>query len=349
MANQSLEALNGPGWHLEVDPEGEQERLDHFITRRIPRLSRSRAAKLETWLLDPNTGQLLQILKKSKRLQTGMLLWVKRPLSQDDSLPSEQPLILDEDQDFVVLYKPSGWLTHPTASCYQSTLTTWLKVNGIKACPAHRLDRETSGLILCAKSSQVSGQLQQLFTSQRIKKTYLAIVMDRSNTPLSLTKGENWTNTQSLGFDLQSNINIKMGKGSHQAHTSFEIIDIFPRHHIVKRLNAIHHPNSKTRQIHKLMLIRAHPHTGRQHQIRVHLAMNQVPILGDKLYGLDESYFLKHLNHCLSEEDLHHLGHPRQALHAESLTFSWQGMHKSWTCPFPSDLGVLLPKNCFFS
>ena len=320
--------LDGPGWRLDVDPEGEGERLDRFIARRLIRVSRSRAAKLEVWQLNSSSACLHIRLKKSTRLKAGMSLWVKRPLPSEDMTQLDEPYIIDECEDFIVINKPPGWIAHPTASRYQSAITTWLKIQDLKAQPVHRLDLETSGLLLCLKQGQEEAEVRRLFLHHQVDKRYISICkVSPKGEQVLISQGGRWQETQSLGFDTHHSIKIKMGIGTLTALTDFTLIDTW-----------IHHETGT-----HLALIIARPHTGRQHQIRVHLALNGLSILGDKLYGDHDVCFLKYLDGYLTEDDYLHLGHHRHALHATALSLPWKGEVRCWSSPPPTDLHQYLP------
>ena len=328
-------ASQTPGWYLIVDPEGEGERLDCFIARRLPRLSRSRAAKLAVYIMDHNGIAQNSALKKSTRLRALQHLWIRRPLPKEKLHNLEPPIIIDECEDFIVIDKPAGWVAHPTASRFHSAMTTWLKSNAYHAQPVHRLDSETSGLLICAKHHQAETELQQAFINQRVHKTYLGICqMSNQGKNHIDSKGLSWIETKSLGFVPNSLVNIKMGRGEKTASTEFQVLSIHPQRSIISELKSPSYA-----------LIKAIPHSGRQHQIRVHLSLVGLSLVGDKLYGPDEKYFLKGLAGELTPTDYHDLGHERHALHALSLSFTWQGRQRSWQSAFPKDLQGLLNDN----
>ncbi len=111
----------------------------------------------------------------------------------------------------------------------------------------------------------------------------------------------------------------KMGKGDLPAVTRLRVISRGPRRSLVE----------------------AEPISGRQHQIRVHLALLGHSIVGDKLYGPDENLFLAHLNRALTEAELAVLGHPRQALHAYEVALPWKGEVRRFVAPWPAELDAL--------
>ncbi len=326
--------LEGPGWRLEVDPEGEGERLDRFIARRLPRVSRARAARLEVWRLNAVSGQPTQRLKKSTRLSVGDQLWARRPLPKEDLEGLSEPQVIEETDDFLVLAKPPGWVAHPTASRYLSAITTWLKGQGSSARPAHRLDQETSGVLLCVKDPSIESKVNRLFINHQVEKHYLAITRVVGRGAERLSRGDTqWKERRSLGFDPLSEVGIKMAEGRLEAMTECRLLSHWrdPISHEARCLFSVS------------------PLTGRQHQIRVHLALAGFPLLGDKLYGRDESYFLRYLDGVISVEDMERLGHKRQALHAESLSFVWRGELLEWHCPLAVDLQQLLVNNSSLS
>jgi len=327
MADRPLEgelALE-PGWSLTVDPEGDGERLDRFIARRIPRLSRARASRLEVIDLD----QPHKSLKKSNRLHMGQRLWARRPPPEEDLSALDEPQVLFEGEGLLILDKPPGWAAHPTASRYEATITTWLKRRGTPAMPAHRLDVETSGVLACASDLEVERALKAIFKSHQARKVYLAVcegverVSEGASRPLSVE--ERWVEERPLGFDSSSEVRLKMGIGALVARTDFEVLSLSPE---------VGHGGRA--------LIKATPHTGRQHQLRAHLSLSGLPIVGDKLYGPDEGIFLRYLNDGLSDADWSILGHSRQALHASELSCELFGQVFHWRAPLPASLSALM-------
>jgi 23S rRNA pseudouridine1911/1915/1917 synthase len=318
-----------PGWLIVVDPEGGGERLDRLIARRVPRLSRARAARLEVSDLDDPT----RTLKKSAKVRVGQRFWVSRPPPEEDLSALEEPTVLDETSAYIVLNKPPGWAAHPTASRFEATLTTWLKRRGTPAHPAHRLDVETSGVIFCAKERALELEVKALFKARGASKRYLAVCEGLTRRSLkgavSLKVGDEWRADTPLGFDATSAVRLKMGRGELSALSLFEVLALDPKAGEGGRA-----------------LISARPHTGRQHQLRAHLSLCGLPITGDKLYGPDEGLFLAHLNRPLSPDELSLLAHPRQALHAAELTLDLKDGAQTWRAPFPADLHALMSVQC---
>lgn len=295
------------GWTLTVDGACHGWRLDRFLAHRITRLSRARAARLQVTDLDmPNRR-----LKKSSSVHSGQRLFAARPIPDD--APTIEPTILHTDDDLLVLEKPAGLAAHPTASRFRSTVTYWLHSQGFEGVePAHRLDVETSGVLLCTRGLLAAQQIKKAFAARTVKKNYRAVVEGQPP--------EMWTDDTSLGFAKNSAVRLKMGRGDLSAETAFRVIDRGPHR----------------------ALVEARPISGRQHQIRCHLALAGHPIVGDKLYGPDESFFLAHLDGELSDDDYAHLGHHRHALHAMQMTFTFAGKVRSFESTWPAELAVLL-------
>lgn len=299
------------GWHLTVDSTCDGWRLDQFIAHRVPRLSRARAARLDAIDLDDPTRRL----KKGSTVREGQRLFARRPMPDADAQPPA-PMLLYADDDLMVLDKPAGLATHPTASRFKQTVTYWLAVHagdGRPAEPAHRIDVETSGVLVCGRHALANRALKIAFASREISKTYLAVVE-------GLPAIDTWTNSTPLGFDASSAVRLKMGEGGSAAQTAFRVV----------------------RRGRHRALVEARPITGRQHQIRVHLSQDGHPIVGDKLYGPDEQIFLACLDRSPTGEELALLGHPRHALHALSVEFLWKGCQRRFEAPVPEAFEALL-------
>jgi 23S rRNA pseudouridine1911/1915/1917 synthase len=154
--------------------------------------------------------------------------------------------------------------------------------------------------------------LKRLFAERDTLKTYRAVVE-------GLPADACWTVDAPLGFE-GGEVRIKMGRGDLPAETRFEVV----------------------RRGHRRALVTAQPISGRQHQIRVHAALSGHPLVGDKLYGPDDRYFLRHLEGELGPADFARLGHTRQALHAARIAFDWKGAPRVFESPWPSELDALV-------
>ena len=304
------EPARGPGWLLEVEPGAGGQRLDRFLSARLPRLSRARAARLRA----QDLARPERWLRKAQLVREGQRLWIPRPppKREEGADPLPPPSIIADEGALLVLDKPAGWAAHPTAAHYEEAITTWLQRQGLSHEPAHRLDVETSGVLLCAAGALL-GELRAAFRERRVEKRYLAVVEGRP--PL-----ERWEIDCPLGFDPESAVRIKMGRGELPAESRF-------------RLRRSEGGRS---------LVEAEPLSGRQHQLRIHLSLSGFPIVGDKLYGPSERYFLESLEGPLCEASLAVLGHHRQALHAWRVRLRTQEVDYTFEAPWPESLEALM-------
>jgi 23S rRNA pseudouridine1911/1915/1917 synthase len=239
--------------------------------------------------------------------------------------PRISSCIVYENHRFLVVDKPANLLVHPTGLDGPNTLWDELKrfyafeiVNGAQISFVNRLDRETSGLLLVAKSSDAARALGLMIAQCRIRKTYTAIVYGRP-------AAETFVVDQPLlrqGSVQSSKIWLKqtVHPDGYPALTSFRVLHQFER---------AQQPYA---------LIRAEPKTGRTHQIRVHLAHVGHPIVGDKIYGPDENCYLEFIESDWTPALQSKLLLPRQALHASALSFDFEDAPYSFWSPLPFDL-----------
>jgi 23S rRNA pseudouridine1911/1915/1917 synthase len=244
--------------------------------------------------------------------------------------------IIDETDDYAVVDKPPFLLIHPTRP--DGTRTLWQELRGLFAFEiaaggqvsiVNRLDRETSGLVLVAKKADVARRFGQLMQRRQLKKEYLAIVWG-------------WPEWKSTLVDAALD---RQGKHQHSviwlkqmihpsgapAKTEFKVERRFTR----GALNASPARTDCTLPTDKFSLGRAIPHTGRTHQIRVHLASIGYPIVGDKIYGPDEQLYLRFVETGWTSELERQLLLPRHALHSARLAI--EDEHE-WTSSLPPDL-----------
>ena len=231
--------------------------------------------------------------------------------------------IIDETEAYLVVDKPPFLLVHPTKP--NSTSTLWKELrellafeiaNGGQVSIVNRLDRETSGLVLVAKTSTAARRFGLLMQQQRLKKEYLAIVWGWPDWEMKIVDAS----LDRQGKRRHAAIWLKqtIHPAGAPAKTEFHVERRFVRS-----------------TIEKFSLVRAIPQTGRTHQIRVHLASTGHPIVGDKIYGPDEKLYLQFIKTGWTRDLERHLLLPRHALHATKLTVN--GEHE-WTSPLPVDL-----------
>lgn len=239
--------------------------------------------------------------------------------------------VVAETPDLLVINKPAGLLAHPTRPNGPLTLWDFSRdllayevANGGQVSIINRLDRETSGLTLIAKSPAAARDAGMAMQSGAVRKAYLAIVTGhppqdrfRSDSPILR-----------LGSVAPSTIWLKRAvhPEGQPASTRFEVLRRWV------------HPVAGP-----LSLIRAEPITGRTHQIRVHLAHLGYPVLGDKIYGPDEQWYLRFIETGWTTELASALYLSRHALHSTELTLPFRDARHQWSAPLPADMAGLLP------
>jgi len=206
-----------------------------------------------------------------------------------------------ETRDFAVYDKPSGVLIHPANRFTEYSLTHELKYRyGSGANITHRIDKETSGLVVVAKHKEAEKSIKKLFEAREVKKSYLAYVKGKINTKLFIDAPI----MKNREFD---EIKLKV-QISGEGKSSQTIVEPLSYH---DKLD--------------ITLVKAIPLTGRQHQIRVHMFHVKHPIIGDPIYGVDVQVADDYLNGRLSEEERVKLtGASRLMLHANTISFKYK-------------------------
>lgn len=295
-------------------------RLDRFLTQEMPRLSRTRAAKIATHFAFDAQGTRLS---PAKIVRAGEIIVLFRPAWEEPEVP-RQVGIIHEDPILIAVDKPAGLPVHPTARFHRNTLTAILSARypGERVVICHRLDKETSGVLLAARTVEAEAELKRAFAAREIHKVYRAVVHGTPredsfviDAPLALAGGE---------VSVQMTVRPERLGG----------LLALTRIRVIERLNGF-------------ALVEAEPETGRQHQIRVHLAHVGHPIVGDKLYAHGPEMFLAVQRQGLTPELLATLQLERHALHAHRITFHHpsSGALTTLEAPFPADLADFVARH----
>lgn len=219
--------------------------------------------------------------------------------------------MLYEDEDLLVVRKPAGLVCHPTKGDAWSSLVSRVRhYLGVESEPqmVHRLDRETSGVMVFGKNAEASLTLRELWRQGFVTKQYCALVRGRPKSAAGVIRAP-------IGRDERSVVAIKdcVCAGGAPAWTAYRV------------------DRTWLWEGHTYSQVQLWLGTGRKHQIRIHLEWCGCPIVGDKLYGGDERLYLAFVERRLSGDDRRRLILPYQALHASHLWFPWRGRELEFT------------------
>jgi 23S rRNA pseudouridine1911/1915/1917 synthase len=293
---------NSPSIELIVSANDARLRLDQFLAKRLPEYSRSRLQQLiRTGFvrLNEQTSRPRQIVRSGDKINL-----IEPPLEKIEALPEPIPLaVLFEDDDLIVINKPAGLTVHPGAGQREHTLVnallshcTTLSGIGGKERPGivHRLDKETSGCLVVAKNDVAHRELSRQFAARIVEKIYLALVAGK------LRKAAGIIDEKIGRHPVRRQRMSVTSKHGRAAKTEYRAI----------------------RSSDQATLVECRLHSGRTHQIRVHLHHLGHSVLGDKLYA---QRFAENF--------------PRQMLHAWRLGFRHPrtGERKTFEAPLPSD------------
>jgi 23S rRNA pseudouridine1911/1915/1917 synthase len=312
---------------LTVGDEGAGARLDRWLAGELPQRSRS---EIQRWIKDGRVRVDGVVAKASRKLEPGQVVHVSIPqtVPAESVQPEAIPLdILYEDDDLIVINKPAGMVVHPSPGHASGTL-----VNAIlHHCPdikgvggerrpgiVHRLDKETSGVMVAAKNDRAHRDLQTQFKERTIYKEYLALLEGRLDPPagrIDAPLGRHPTDRVRQAI-LPPDPVTGVSRGR----------DAVTEYHTLAVYSAPIRGGSAATGL--FTLARVILHTGRTHQIRVHFAWRKHPVVGDTLYGYKRQ----------------RLELKRQFLHAHKLglRLPGNGSRREFTAPLPPDLQAVL-------
>jgi 23S rRNA pseudouridine1911/1915/1917 synthase len=302
--------------HFTVERNYAGWRLDRYLMEKIRRLTPEKAAFLVEHRLDAADGRRLE---PGSAVEPGLAFSLWREAEPEPEVPLHFGVVHD-DGELLVVDKPAGLPIHPTARYFEHTFTAVARARypDRKVDPAHRLDRETSGLLACGTAPPFTSALKKAFAAGRVRKAYLALA-------LGWPEGDAFEVEAPLALTGESAVRVRMhvnaaGAG---AATAFEVLG--------RRRAADGAP---------VALLACRPRTGRQHQIRAHLHHAGLPLVGDKIYGPDELIFDRFTRRALTADDQAALRLPRQALHAWRLEVPHPrtGEPVALEAPLPPDL-----------
>jgi 23S rRNA pseudouridine1911/1915/1917 synthase len=274
------------------------DRLDRFVATVFPQYSRTLVQRLI------RDGDLLlngKSAKPSTNVEEGDLIEiVEIPITEIDAEPEDIPLsVVYEDDDVIVVDKPSGMVVHPAPGNMTGTLVNALlfrfrdlaALGGFRPGIVHRIDKDTSGLLMVAKNEAAHNALAAELKARKTERAYMAIVV-------GAIRNNAGTVDRPIGRDPRDRRKMAVVASGKPAVTHFEVLERFPAH----------------------TLVRCVLETGRTHQIRVHMLEIGHPVLGDPVYGRK------------TDEDPH-----GQYLHAETLGFTHPriGVPMRFTSPLP--------------
>lgn len=306
-----------------VPEDVEHERLDHFLGEHADELSRTRAKVIIVEGLVTVNGEAA---KPSTQLKPGDVVEAAVPeLEELRAAPETIPIdVVYEDDDIIVVDKPPGMVVHPAPGSPSGTLVNALLGRGealssvggdLRPGVVHRLDKDTSGLIVIARSNAAHARLATEFQERRVRKLYLAIVW-------GTFREDEGRVDEPVGRRRSDRKRMWVTANGRAATTDWRVRESFPY----------------------ATLLELRPTTGRTHQIRVHMAHLRRPVVGDAEYGGARTTFGDVPPHYRKDARKLAALASRQALHAREITFAHPstGSEMRFLSPFPEDFADLL-------
>jgi RluA family pseudouridine synthase len=293
-----------------IDLDSTGRRVDEYLAANFPFMSRS------LWKKKIQEGQVVinaTSIRGSYRLKNEDSISYYRPHTEEPEVDKNIEVIW-EDSGVIAVYKPSNLPMHEGGRYYKNTFSEVIKDKvGPNWAAVHRLDRETSGIVLCAETTEMRKLLSEEFSTRAMKKVYLAIAR-------GVPERKEWIVDEPIGDQTESKFRLKkwvMPDGL-PSLTTFHTIAATNTH----------------------SLLRVFPKTGRTHQIRVHAAWSGLPLVGEKKYYPDEDLYLEYMDHGITENVLRLTECPRLCLHATAISFVHPITKKvcNIVCDMPADM-----------
>lgn len=304
---------------IKIGPEHSGVRLDAFLASQIEGWSRARLQKLidnEDVLVNHKRSKPAYKLREGDELEIEL---IAPPTT--DFTPENIPIdIVYEDDTLVVVNKPAGLVVHPAAGAPSGTLANALAYHfqqlphrGLRPGIVHRLDRDTSGLLVIAKTDAALENLSDQFRDRTVFKSYVALVHGR-------VSPESGKIDQPLARDPSNRTRMAVVRGGRNALTLYRVRRAFDR----------------------FTLLDVELKTGRTHQIRVHLAWLKHPVVGDETYGGGRDNTIQDPQFRARVRNLN-----RHFLHAEKLAFTHPKTHElmKFESPLPPELSAFIDEN----
>ena len=309
-----------------VNEDFNKKRIDQVVANQYPKISRTKVNKIIKNNLLKLNGRIFN--DPSAKVKLGDQIEFEN-LQEEivDLVPKKMDLkIIFEDKDIIIIDKPIGMVVHPGAGNFENTMVNGLlyhcknKLSGVSGEDRpgiiHRIDKDTSGLLVVAKNDQAHAFIAKQFEEHTIKRSYLVFVygiLRPLHGRIETLIGRNKTNRQKMSADV--------AKGK-EAITNYETLEVF-----------------KGSKILDISLVKCVLETGRTHQIRVHMSHKGNPILGDQTYGKK----IKKLRGVDQEFEDILKSLKRQALHAHTLGFVHPKTNENvfYASELPEDLNKL--------